>query len=117
MRTRDTLNGPTPPKRRAGRTPARALLAALALVAVFALQAVSGPAALAHGAQASQPATRQRPERALHALPTRTDPAANAILSAPPSQVKMWFSEALNPVDSRIIVVMPINWMIARQGL
>ena len=106
MRTRDTLNGPTPPERRAGRTPARALLAALALVAVFALQAVGAPAALAHGAQ---PAAIQRPARALHALPIRTDPAANAILSAPPSQVKMWFSEALNPVDSRIVVVDPSN--------
>lgn len=105
MRTRDIHDAPTPRKRRMGRWLTCALLAALALVAA-ALQAIGAPVALAHGAQSS---TLQRPARALHALPIRTDPAANAILSAPPSQVKIWFDEAINPNSSRIVVVDPSN--------
>ncbi|HEY7849592.1 MAG TPA: copper resistance CopC family protein, partial [Ktedonobacterales bacterium] len=87
-----------------GRRPSRALplalLALVALLAVCAAQMRSAPIAWAQGA------TRQAPT---HALPVRSIPAADAILSAPPSQVQMWFSEALNPLDSRIVVVDPSN--------
>src|SRR5262249_19092222 len=42
-------------------------------------------------------------------LPTRSDPLANAVLQAPPSQVRMWFSEDLNPFSSKLVVVDPTN--------
>jgi putative copper export protein/methionine-rich copper-binding protein CopC len=119
MRTRDSLDGKTPQspqKKRAGRAnhrgrrgPLYALLVALGLAVLFALQAGGAPVALAHGADGAHASALQRPAHPAHALPIRTIPAANAILSAPPPQVKMWFSEALNPVDSRIIVVDPSN--------
>ncbi len=85
---------------------ALALLGALALVAVFAAQLGAAPVASAQGMRV---ATTLAPAHVSHALPVRSDPAADAILSAPPSQVKIWFSEALNPLDSRIIVVDPSN--------
>ena len=44
-----------------------------------------------------------------HALPLRTDPAADAVLSAPPQQVRIWFSEDLIPQTSRIVVVDTTN--------
>lgn len=44
-----------------------------------------------------------------HALPLRSDPAANAIVQAPPAQVRMEFSEDVNPATSRILVVDPTN--------
>lgn len=72
-------------------------LAACALLALgLALAFTAPPAAAA-------------PVRPAHALPVRTDPPANAILKTPPTQVRMWFSEALNPLASRIIVVDPTN--------
>src|SRR6185437_5383917 len=116
MRTRDTHVGcgafVRAMLRRAGPlpSPARlltlALLGMLALATVFAAQVGAAPVASAQGAQQTTQAAQQRPA---HALPVRSQPAADAILSAPPSQVKMWFSEALNPLDSRIIVVDPAN--------
>ena len=120
MRTRDTRSGQmiqAPQQQelagrknhRGRRAPLYALLVALGLAVLFALQAGGAPVALAHGAGSAQTSTLQRPALPAHALPIRTIPAANAIVSAPPSQVKMWFSEALNPADSRIIVVDPSN--------
>lgn len=70
------------------------------------MQAGAAPFASAQG---MTPMTPLQPAHAQHALPVRSDPAANAILSAPPSQVKIWFDEAINPLDSRIIVVDPSN--------
>ncbi|HEX2347175.1 MAG TPA: hypothetical protein VHI51_01950, partial [Ktedonobacterales bacterium] len=106
MRTRDTRSGQmiqAPQQQelagrknhRGRRAPLYALLVALGLAVLFALQAGGAPVALAHGAGSAQTSTLQRPALPAHALPIRTIPAANAILSAPPSQVKMWFSEAL----------------------
>ncbi len=40
-----------------------------------------------------------------HAILLRSDPAKDAILSVAPQQVRMWFSEDLNPVLSTAIVV------------
>src|SRR5579885_2082500 len=40
-----------------------------------------------------------------HAILVRSDPAADAILPVAPDQVRMWFSEALNPAISTAAVV------------
>ncbi len=40
-----------------------------------------------------------------HAILLRSDPAQNAVLSVPPDQVRLWFSEALNPAFSTVVVV------------
>jgi len=40
-----------------------------------------------------------------HAILLRSDPAKDAILSVAPQQVRMWFSEDLNPVLSTAVVV------------
>jgi copper transport protein len=44
-----------------------------------------------------------------HALPIAYDPAPNAALAAPPSQVHITFSEQINPDISKIVVVNPSN--------
>jgi copper transport protein len=54
-------------------------------------------------------ATGLAPTASAHALLVRSDPAANAILNAPPSRVKMWFSEDINPGTSRAVVVDTAN--------
>lgn len=54
-------------------------------------------------------ATGLLPTASAHALLVRSDPAANAILNAPPSQVRMWFSEDINPGTSRAVVVDTTN--------
>ena len=54
-------------------------------------------------------ATGILPTASAHALLVRSDPAANAILNAPPSRVKMWFSEDINPGTSRAVVVDTAN--------
>jgi copper transport protein len=40
-----------------------------------------------------------------HAILLRSDPAKDAVLSIAPKQVRMWFSEALNPAFSTAVVV------------
>ncbi len=47
-----------------------------------------------------------------HALLLRSDPAANAILNAPPSRIRLFFSEDLNDLTSRVIVVDPTNHQV-----
>jgi copper transport protein len=54
--------------------------------------------------------------QALHALPVRSDPPAHAILQAPPGQVRMWFSEDLNSLTSRLWVVDTANREVDRQN-
>ncbi|HET9979985.1 MAG TPA: copper resistance protein CopC, partial [Ktedonobacterales bacterium] len=54
-------------------------------------------------------ATGLLPTASAHALLVKSDPAANAILNAPPGQVKMWFSEDINPATSRAVVVDTTN--------
>lgn len=49
------------------------------------------------------------PLASAHALPIRSDPPADAVLQAPPSAVRMWFSEDLNPLTSRLVVVDTTN--------
>src|SRR5262249_377980 len=49
------------------------------------------------------------PVASAHATLGRSDPRANAQLQAPPSQVRLWFSENVNPGTSRIVVVDPTN--------
>jgi copper transport protein len=40
-----------------------------------------------------------------HAILLRSDPAKDSLLSIPPQEVRMWFSEALNPAFSTAVVV------------
>jgi putative copper export protein/methionine-rich copper-binding protein CopC len=82
------------------------MLGLLALFIAVAAQASVASVASAQGAQPARTSTALRPA---HALPVRTDPTADAILKAPPSQVKIWFDEAINPNASRIVVVDPSN--------
>lgn len=77
-----------------------AVCALLALLALGLTQTLTAPTVAAHAATPTHPT---------HALPTRTEPAANAIPKTPPTQVKIWFDEAINPLGSRIIVVDPTN--------
>ncbi len=44
-----------------------------------------------------------------HAILLRSDPAKDAVLPVAPDQVRMWFSEALNPVLSTAVVVNGAN--------
>jgi copper transport protein len=44
-----------------------------------------------------------------HAILLRSDPAKDSVLSIPPKQVRMWFSEALNPAFSTAVVVNGAN--------
>jgi copper transport protein len=44
-----------------------------------------------------------------HALPVHYDPAPNAVLREPPTQVQITFSEHVNPDISKIVVVNPSN--------
>lgn len=46
---------------------------------------------------------------AAHALLVRSDPPANAVLTAPPGEVRLWFSEAVTPGLSTAVVVDPGN--------
>ncbi|HET9110434.1 MAG TPA: copper resistance protein CopC [Ktedonobacterales bacterium] len=102
--------GQSAPRRRSGRGPLRLLWLAmpglLALFAVVAAQLSGAPVAAAQGTQPSRASIALRPT---HATPVRSSPAADAILKAPPSQVKIWFDEAINPSASRIVVVDPSN--------
>ncbi len=83
-------------RQRTRSTAPRRRLLALVLAGVFALLALL-------------PVSGLTPTASAHALPTRSDPPANAILQAPPSQVRMWFSEDLNPFSSKLVVVDPAN--------
>ena len=55
------------------------------------------------------PAARLLPVASAHAVLVRSDPPADAILNAPPSHVAMWFSEDVNPLTSRAVVVDTTN--------
>ena len=55
------------------------------------------------------PAADLLPVASAHAVLVRSDPAANAILDAPPSHVVLWFSEDINPLTSRAVVVNTAN--------
>src|SRR5438128_11377189 len=44
-----------------------------------------------------------------HAILPRSDPAKDAVLPVAPDQVRMWFSEALNPALSTAVVVNGAN--------
>ncbi len=81
---------------------------ALGLFVTVAL--IGGPgAAPVASAQGLAPARSQTALAPQHALPVREVPAADAILQAPPTNVTMWFSEDLNPLTSRIVVVDTTN--------
>lgn len=47
--------------------------------------------------------------QSLHAVLLRSDPAKDAVLTQAPSQVRMWFSEDLNPTFSTVAVVSGSN--------
>ncbi len=47
-----------------------------------------------------------------HALLLRSDPVANAVLNAPPQRIRLFFSEDLNNLTSRIIVVDTTNHQV-----
>lgn len=55
------------------------------------------------------PAARSLPVASAHAVLVRSDPPADAILNAPPSHITMWFSEEINPLTSRAVVVDTAN--------
>src|SRR5579859_241926 len=78
----------------------RLIALALPLLAALGTLTLSAPTAQAHGATSARP---------FHALLVRSDPAANAILAASPSQVRAWFSEAVNPDSSELVVIDPSN--------
>ena len=40
-----------------------------------------------------------------HSILVRSDPAPGSVVSVPPEQVRLWFSEALNPAFSTVVVV------------
>src|SRR2546430_17017781 len=50
-----------------------------------------------------------------HAILLRSDPAKDAVLNAPPQQVRMWFTEDLNPVFTTAVVVNANNQRVDRQ--
>src|SRR5579863_7097159 len=60
------------------------------------------------------PLSHLTPTASAHALLVRSDPKADAILQAPPSQVRLWFSEAINPFTSKAVVVDPTNHQVDR---
>ncbi len=55
------------------------------------------------------PGARLLPVASAHAVLVRSDPPADAILNAPPPHVAMWFSEDVNPLTSRAVVVDTAN--------
>jgi copper transport protein len=50
------------------------------------------------------PASRLIPSAWAHALPVRSEPAANTALRTPPAQVHIWFDDALVPATSHLSV-------------
>ncbi len=50
-----------------------------------------------------------------HAILLRSDPAQDAVLSTPPSQVRMWFTEAFNPAASTAAVVNEANQRVDKR--
>jgi methionine-rich copper-binding protein CopC/uncharacterized membrane protein len=52
-----------------------------------------------------------------HAILLRSEPAKDAVLSVPPQQVRMWFSEALNPAISTAVVVNSTNQRVDSQSV
>src|SRR5712692_10769117 len=50
-----------------------------------------------------------------HAILLRSDPAKDAVLSVAPDQVRMWFSEAINPAASTAAVVNAANQRVDRR--
>src|SRR6266851_5425079 len=50
-----------------------------------------------------------------HAILLRSDPAQDAVLNTPPLQVRMWFSEDLNPAFSTAAVVNAANKRVDKQ--
>jgi copper transport protein len=55
------------------------------------------------------PTARLLPIASAHAVLVRSDPTADAILNAPPSHITLWFSEEVNPLTSRVVVVDTAN--------
>ncbi len=50
-----------------------------------------------------------------HAILLHSDPAQDAVLNTPPPQVRMWFSEDLNPAFSTAVVVNATNHRVDKQ--
>ena len=84
------------------------LLGSLALVLLLALGGVTATAQ-ARSSHPAFPAYLARPLAPLHALPVKYDPAQNAVLRTPPTQVQITFNEQVNPDISKIVVVNPSN--------
>ncbi len=60
------------------------------------------------------PLSHLTPTASAHAVLVRSEPKADAIVQAPPSQVRLWFSEAINPLTSKAVVVDPTNHEVDR---
>ncbi len=54
------------------------------------------------------------PTASAHAYLVSSDPTADAILQAPPSRVRLRFSEVINPLTSKAVVVDPTNREVDR---
>lgn len=83
-------------------TPRRLLAAALCLLLALLALAPVGPAA------------PLIPIASAHAVLVRSDPTDHAVLQTPPSSVRLWFSEEINPLTSRVVVVDPANRQVDR---
>jgi copper transport protein len=82
-------------------------LAFLSLLPLGATRQVI-PVASAHTLTA-RPAGQSISQIPAHALLVRSIPEARAVLQSPPANVQMWFSESVNPLTSRAIVVDTTN--------
>jgi methionine-rich copper-binding protein CopC/putative copper export protein len=82
-------------------------LALLTLLPIGAVRQMI-PAASASTVPRS-PTSQFLPQMPAHALLVRSDPPARAILKTPPPRVQMWFSETVNPLTSRAVVVDTAN--------
>lgn len=80
----------------------RLLVAALGLLLALLALAPVGPAA------------PLIPVASAHAVLVRSDPADHAVLQTPPSAVHLWFSEEINSLTSRVVVVDPANRQVDR---
>ena len=110
----DTIRGasaPLKPGRRARRyTLALIIGLSLAFLSLLpggnARQGVPVAAAYAFSTTSTSPLVSSLPA---HALLVRSIPAARKVVKTPPSSVQMWFSESVNPLTSRAIVVDTTN--------
>ena len=82
---------------------------ALLLALVSFAPAAFAPSAAAAPAHPASAASAASPARPAHAFLLKSDPAADAIEYSPPRQVHLWYSEDINGLTSRAVVVDTTN--------